>query len=426
MNRRRPDFFAAGALATHAALAFCLRTIAWPEVTTPGYLIARGLVLYRDVKFVHTPLLMETLGASFALFGVRTSVVRLFALLWPLLAHAAILRETRADATPQRALTSAFFLVVFYGWQGNSVWPTVMICALAIPIARALGRGRSRSAGILIGLAILMKQTAAYLLIVVVVRLLAARRVRETAVVATFASLPFAVAWLLFAFAGAGWHFLEWTLLVPFRDLYGTINIAPTLAAFYPLLIAFVPITIECFLERPGEAEVATRWYLLVAIGLCLMVYPRFSLLQAVASVPCLAVGAARLLRRTGGVHAAALALVATIVLTMAAILAMGERWTGEVLFWNEDPAFNALAARLRTYAADTPLVTDLWANILPRSGLMPPGRLYVHPWLTYLGPIDQTRERIARAASVPGTLVVSYRREARGQVVGPFVIETR
>jgi hypothetical protein len=428
LNRRRVDLFVPGALLAQLLLALCLRTIAWPEVTTPAYLVARGLVLYRNVKFVHTPGLMETLGACFALFGVSTAVVRIYAVAWPMLAHLAILHETRSNTLAERCWTSGFFLATFYGWQGNSIWPTVMICALSIPIAVALGRGRPIAAGLLIGTAIAIKQTSAYLLLLAAAALLLKRRFREAAVLAIWAALPFAAAWLAFAIAGDGREFAEWTMLVPFRDLYGVINLAPTPAMLAPVAVAFLPIALEASLERPGDHAVSTPWYLLVALGFSLIAYPRFGPIQLLAAVPCLAVGAARLLQRQGHrFHFAALALVATITLTTGAVLLAGEPTDGKVLFWNEEPAFNALVARLRTYPADSALVADLWGNILPRTGLLPPGGLYVHPWLTFLDPVDRVGERIRLASMRAGTLTVRYRLGASpGEIVGPYVIQKR
>ena len=371
---------------------------------------------------------MEALGACFAIFGVSTPVVRLFALVWPLFAHAAILRETRTDSLVQRLCTSGFFLALFYSWQGNSIWPSVVISALAIPIAWSLGRHRPRAAGLWIGLAIAIKQTTAILLALVIVRLAFQRRFRELLSVTIWAAVPYAAAAAAFEVAGSGWDFAHWTLLVPFQDLYGSINLAPSPFMLRTFVVAFLPITIQAVLERADEYEVSTRWYLLVAVGLLLLAYPRFGLLEAIACVPCLAIGAARLLRRPGPrFRLAALAFVITISVTTGVLLFSSDQMDGKVLFWNDEPALNALVARLRRFPPDTPLDADLWPNILPQSGLLPPGRIYAHPWLTYLGRIDSVQDRMRRAAMLPGTVTVRLSGDStEGEIVGPYRIEKR
>ncbi len=170
-KRERLDLLAAGLLCVHAALALRLRTVAWPEVTTPAYLWSRGMMMYRDIKFVHTPGLMGPLAAAFAAFGENATVLRLFAIAGPLAAHGFLLAHTRSLSAGRRILASLFFVALFYSFDGNAVWPTALMSALAIPIAIGLARGRLRTAGLLIGLAILMKQTAAYVLVLACVRL---------------------------------------------------------------------------------------------------------------------------------------------------------------------------------------------------------------------------------------------------------------
>src|SRR5205814_7002016 len=119
------------------------RLIAWQEVTSPAYLMSRGLLLYRDIKFVHTPGLMAMLAVAFRVFGVHDWVLRTFGVFWGLLAHALVLRETRGGRILSRAAASAVFLALFFSWSGSSIWPTTILAALPLPIAREPSRGRS-------------------------------------------------------------------------------------------------------------------------------------------------------------------------------------------------------------------------------------------------------------------------------------------
>lgn len=228
---RGADAVAVVAIGMHLALALSLRTIGWPEVTTPAYLWSRGLLLYRDVKFVHTPGTMGLLALAFAALGVSTWVIRSFVILWQLIAHAFLLQETAGLAPALRLLTSAFFLVVLFLWEGNSVWPTVLLAALAIPIARAVSRGQVVRASVLAGCAILLKQTAAFILIAMIVRLLMRRKPGDAIRLGLVASVPYTLAGLGFALAGAGADYVQWTLEVPFR--IGRLIAVPVPARFF-------------------------------------------------------------------------------------------------------------------------------------------------------------------------------------------------
>lgn len=400
----RLDRFAAATLAIHLALALSATTIAWPEVTTPAYLWSRGLVLYRDIKFVHTPGLMALLAAAFAAIGVNLFVVRGFPIFFSLIAHGMLLKETRWFAVRTRVLASAFFLVHFYAWQGNSIWPSVILSALALPISRAMRNNRCVAGGSLIGIAILVKQTAAAVLVLVLIRLLWQRRHRQAALILLCASGPYLLALLAFTLSGAGAAYLRWTLFVPFQ-IRQSISVLPPFQMAWFLLMAFLPLILVSVFQAP------LRWYLTVAAGFALMAWPRFSFLQILGAVPCLAVGAAWLVESArGAARRLATFYVAALVIPLGLVFVAGESFSRRVLFWNDDPVFNRLIAYLQELPPATPLYADVWGNILPRSGLLPPGGIYVHPWLSRefgLDAIDSVGERVEAARRQPGTVLV-------------------
>src|SRR5262249_54763259 len=367
---------------------------------------------------------MTLLALAFALFGVTTAVVRGFAILGPLAAHGLTLYATRRLPVSARSLASGLFLVCLLDWDASAVWPSVLMMPLSILIASALSRSRLRSAGLQIGIAILLKQTAAYVLLICVLRLIWRRRISEAPALLFWASLPYASAAAFFGLVGAGPPFLEWTLVVPFR-IEEAIAVAPPLGSLWVLVAAALPLVIEAALARPGDYQIESRWLLAVALGFTLMIVPRFSLFQAAASIPCLAVGAARLLARPGSrLRILSYAFVGTIVLTRGAGAITGTEWDSRIEFWNADPAFNALVQKLRTFPRDTPLATDLFDNIYPRSGLVPPGRIYYAPWLTYLAPYDSIGERVRAASRGPGVTWVGYRSSTgRHSGLGPYAI---
>jgi hypothetical protein len=425
---RGEAFFWTAALGFHTLVALTLRATAWPELTTPAYLMTRGFLLYRDVKFVHTPGLMAAQALFFAIFGVRASALKLFFLLWPLAAHGSLLAATRRLSWPGKILSSLLFLVLFYGWQGNSNWPSTAMAALALPVAFSLGGRRLRRAGLLIGLCILLKQTAAYLLLLVLARLLFHGRLRDSATVLLFSTLPYAATIALFACFSAAGEFLKWTLIVPFTTSSETVRFHPGLALWIVLASSFLPLALAALLEKDGKEGTDSRWLLIVAAGLALLIFPNFGFFQAVGATPCLALGAGRLLSRGGTVFKIfSYGLAVTLVASRGLILLAGETFDGKIFFWNEDPSFNALADRLRSAGQGEFLYTTIWGNLLPRTGMVPPGRTYVHPWLYYYHGVDGVGLKARREAERPGTWIVETRsRASPGERFGPYSISRR
>jgi len=416
--------FEAGVLLAHVALALVIRTVAWPEITTPGYLWSRGMVLYRDVKFLHTPGLIGLVALAFRAFGPQTWVVRAIALAGPLAAHAFVLPHTRRLGLVQRALVSAFFLVGVLVSDGNAIWPTVAMSALAVPIATDLSRGRWWRAGLAIGLAILMKQTAAAVLVVVIGVLLLRRTFRAIVPLAVGATLPYAAALLALSAAGAAREMFFWTAVVPFR--VQELTPPPGPSSITMLAVAFLPTAAAAILERRRRLEAApsAEWLLAVAFGFALLCLPNFLLMQTVAALPCLAVGAARLLQIAPPRFAAVAALLlGAWTLSRAAILVGGGTFDGRVVFWNDDPAVNAVITRLERFPPEARVHSELWGNVLPRSRRLPPGAIWVHPWLRWYFRVENVQERVLQAAAAPGTVWVDYRTSMPGERIGPFSV---
>jgi len=306
--------------------------------------------------------------------------------------------------------------------NGNAVWPTVLMAALALPIARSLTQQRWARAGLAIGAAILLKQTAAYLLIVIAPLLAFRRQWRGLGRMAVAAVLPYVAALVAFSIAGAGREMLRWTLWVPFE--VQEVTFAPSLFTVGMLVAAFVPTLVACFVEKPGQSPSAD-WLLAVALGFALLSYPNFLLLQTVAAFPLLAVGAARLLddgSRTLSAATAAFLLVFT--LSRSAVLAAGEEFDGRVLFWNDDPGLNAVVERLRQLPPEVRVHSELWGNVLPRARRLPPGAIWVHPWLRWYFGVEDSRQRVLAAARAPGTVWVDHRGALpAGEPIGPYAI---
>jgi hypothetical protein len=362
--------------------------------------------MYRDIKFVHTPGMIGLLAVMFRVFGVHRAVLHAFSLIGPLAAHGILLREMRTFSLTNRAIGSLFFLSFFYGWNGNSIWPVPLIAALAIPVARALEDDRFSRAAILIGMMILFKQTSAYLLVIVVIRVLIAGKPKRAAAIAGLAGLPYFIAAALFTLPGAGRDYFLWTLVIPFSTS-GAIATPPAFGDIVKIGVCFLPLIGWTFVrESPRRGP---GWLLTTTVGLTLIVVPRFDFLEAVAAVPCLALGAGRWMEQGARLpRAIRRAVSTTIGASFAATVALGGTFDGSLLFWNGEPSFERLIREIRRMPS-APLVSEIWENVLPRTGRLPPGRLYFHPWLYYDGPVEHVAERIQRAAKKENAIVVSF-----------------
>jgi hypothetical protein len=251
------------------------------------------------------------------------------------------------------------------------------------------------------------------------------RRRREAGILLAAGCVPYLLSFALFTLLGAGVDMWRWTVIVPFT-VTEPLGLRPGLLTAVELLLGFLPLAIEAALEKPGEYETSARWLLVVAVGFGLICAPRFGVLQTVASVPCLAVAVSRLLRRRWNwlPAATAAACILTFVVSRGTVLAVSGDFDSKVLFWNDDPAFNDLVERLRVMPADTPVDSELWSNIHPRAEKLPPGRIYVHRWLSYYFPVDHTGEKMDRARSQPGTVIVGYRGSRPGGFsIRPYAI---
>ena len=421
---RRKLFFEAAAIAAHLALALRLRVIAWPEVTTPAYLWSKGLLMYRDIKFVHTPGMMAILALTFRTLGVHAGTLHVFSLVGPLIAHGFLLAATRGITLMNRAIASIFFLSFFYGWNGNSVWPVPIIAALAIPVALELENERFIRAGALIGAMILLKQTSAYLLLVLLAGIILSGRFRRAPAVFAAAALPYFATASAFAAVGAGAYYFRWTLIVPVATGHAIVSY-PSPGDILKIGLAFAPLMAWTLRKKTPRGKIRSGWLLATAAGLAMIVLPRFDFMEAVAAVPCLALGAARWMEEGGGApQFFRRAAVATLGLSFAATIALGDVFDGRILFWDDEPALRRLIEEVRTLPA-APLVSQVWENVLPQTGRLPPGGLYVHPWLTYDGPFDNVSRRIAEAAGKERALVVSQSPAGKdARRVGPYWIE--
>ena len=437
---------AAGAVAAGLP-AFFLFFGVWPEIVVPAYFVSRGGLLYETVTpgGPHTPLLILILAASGKMFGFSALLFRSVAGFSMAICGVLLVLGTRPArkgvAGPIAGLlvgVPLFVLWIVY-MEGPAIWPEPFMAPLLLGAVLALERfettGRRSAllgAGLLLGIAILIKQTAAWTVLSAVIWiLLVSRRRSVRAALALFAVaaapyLVFAVGWaaLFHTFS----H-IRWTLLIPvWGGFAGDVASGVSGEAFLASVSVFLVLPAILLLARnlPGSRVLRSPapW---LAIGVYGMAWPRWGLLHLAGATGILALTAARTVIASGVVfrrrrqrsagprkllwfavgEALLLIHVAVAVLAGGALVARG--LGGPAFLW-DDPATTDLAEKVRARVRGGRFlnVYIAYENLYPLTGTSTPDGTYVNPSLWYLLSRENLGDRLVRALSRnPGLLVL-------------------
>jgi len=412
------------ASALAVALSFHVRLRAWPETLVPAYLVSRGWVLYRDVKFAHTPLWIGFESLVALLFRLSPASLRVLALGPALAAIVAVQVAGRrlGGSASSRAVALLFFVGTFFLWDANAVYPDVAIAALSVPAFLALrrqDRSGAVAAGLLFGCAAAVKQPAAVAGAAAVLWLaLAAPRLLPRFVLA--ASAPLALCAAVMAALGAGREFFLWTVVVPLRDYRGRTNLAMNAAQGRFVLLGLLPLFLLLALSWRMSRERRRETLLLavLAAGFGAMAFPKFELVHLAPAVPLLAVAAGAAFDEGRSRSADAgqegrpgprrlAAAVPLVVIALDALFLATDTGAGEIVYWTS-PANDSLVAAL---AFRPPAPLYLYGpdqNVFIRSGRVPPGGFYTNPDLWYHFRAENLeRRQIDALKSHPETIVV-------------------
>jgi hypothetical protein len=439
---------AAGAVAAGLP-AFLLFFGVWPEIVVPAYFVSRGGLLYETVTpgGPHTPLLILILAASGKVFGFSALLFR-FVSGVSMAASGALLvlgvrpaRKGLAGAVAGLLVGVPLFVLWTVYMEGPAIWPEPFMAPLLVGAVLALERfetsGRSSGligAGLLLGVAILIKQTAAWTVLSAVIWvLLVSRRRSARAALALFAMaaapyLVFAVGW---AALFQTFSHIRWTLLIPvWGGFAGDVASGMRGKDFLASVSVFLVLPAILFLARslPGS-RVLRSPALLVAISVCGMAWPRWGLLHLAGATGILALTAARGLmvsvvafRRWRQRSARRRKLVsfavgdALLLIHLAvAVLAGGAltlRSLGGPAFLRDDPATAALAEKVRARVRGGAFlnVYIAYENLYPLTGTSTPDGTYVNPSLWYLLSREHVGDRLVSALSRRSGLLVLFR----------------
>ena len=149
-------------LLIHLVLLVNLRFIAWPEMILWPYFVLKGLLPYRDIAMAHNPLLIFDLTIFYKIFGVSLLGLKVYT--WILVLLTDFLVYWVAEKLTKNKIIALFSLLFFVLWQhyfeGNGVWFDLMLAPITLLLFYLLYKKDFLWSGILLGLAILVKQTA--------------------------------------------------------------------------------------------------------------------------------------------------------------------------------------------------------------------------------------------------------------------------
>jgi hypothetical protein len=425
------------------ALPFAAGTTAWPEIVTPAWFVTQGYRLYDAIYFPHTPLLILLTAAGGALFGFSAAVLRAIPALALAATAALLVLGARPHGSSRRGPLAGLLLGVpllalltVYA-EGPALWPEPFLAPFLLAGVLLLERHeRTRSpralaaAGLVFGLAILVKQTSAWAALAALLWLVLRSRRRGLRVATLFAAataLPYAAFAATWALAFRTLAHIRWTLVYPvFSGMSRQIAVPLTGADVHEALVLVLPFAALALAAEVPRVRTVRSPLVAVALGAIGMAWPRPGLLHLAALAGLAALAAARtalvlsaaprgLRRGRGSVRlltfAGSVALLAVTcgVATLGAGPLLLDRLGGPLHYWDDaETRGEAAAVLLRVPAGGEFLVFGGRQTLYPIAQTRMPGGFYVNPSFWYCLNRDRGDERLVAALRArPGTLVL-------------------
>jgi len=159
-------FLLIGAIVIQLLLLVNLKFTAWPEMLNWPYLLLKGVLPYRDVAVVHTPLLLLKLAAYYKIFGVGVIQLQIFTWILILLTDVLIfyvVRKIWNEKTAIFTILSFSILQVFF--EGNGLWFDLFMSFFILIAFFFIQKKNYFLVGVFWALAFASKQTAFWFLI---------------------------------------------------------------------------------------------------------------------------------------------------------------------------------------------------------------------------------------------------------------------
>lgn len=273
-----------GAIFVHLFILSRLQFTAWPEMVSFPYLVNHGFVTYRDAIHAYPALLINILAILYKIFGYNVWVLKIFG--WfgffvsDILIFVLIQKFTK---NKNLAIIGVLgYAILQPVLEGNMVWPDLVIVPFLLLTFLFLSEKRYFWSGIMIGLAILTKQTGIFFLGISILWLFIYERNLKT--ILRFGCgilivvLPFILVLLK---QNSFMEFVNWAIIYPSKywtKFPGYVQLTPTLRENLILLTLFFPFA---FLIFKAKKKIFADKYFLLLFGFLICglvgIYPRFS-----------------------------------------------------------------------------------------------------------------------------------------------------
>jgi hypothetical protein len=424
--------------------AFFLFFLVWPEIVVPAYFVSRGGLLYETVTpgGPHTPLLILILAASGKLFGFSALLFRSVSAV-SMAACGALLvlgvrpaRKGLAGPLAGLLVGAPLFVLWMVYMEGPMIWPEPFMAPLLLGAVLALERfetmGRRSAligAGLLLGVAILIKQTAAWAVLSAVIWILlvsSRRSVRAALALFAVAAAPYLVFAVGWAALFQTFSHIRWTLLIPvWGGFAGDVATGMRGKDFLDSVSVFLVFPAILLLARnlPGSRVLRSPapW---VAIGVYGMAWPRWGLLHLAGATGIVGltaarawlVAASRRRRRSRASRKSVSFLLGGALLAVHIVVAVAAggalAWNGlsGPAFWWDDAGTASLAERVRARVKGGAFLNFYLAseNLYAITGSTTPDGTYVNASFWYLLNQSGVGDRLVASLSRrPGTLVL-------------------
>lgn len=281
----------------HLLILLTTEFIDWPELLLYPWLLSKGFILYKYLPIPYQPLPLLILNLYYFFFGFSVSTLRLFQLFF-VISFDIFLFVILYKLTKSKFAT--FFSLMFYiFWQpmleGNGLWFDQFTLPFLLSgyyfTLIALKKSKSTReiifAGIAIGLALITKQTTAYILLGLLMFILLMIIIRKknyliklTKIVLLALLLPLIQLVLMFLL-GIGKEYIFWTIKFPINlrsDPNYIIN--PNIVGDYPqialVIIGIILLLFAFYIVRSEKFELI--YSLVWLISSLLLIFPRWTL----------------------------------------------------------------------------------------------------------------------------------------------------
>jgi hypothetical protein len=371
-----------GLMILHLWLLINLQFTVWPEMMSYPYFYNGGFRLYTDFIYPYTPLLTWVLAGLYRLFGYKALVAQ--TLTWGLilvtdwLVYLIVKRLVKKDEV---ALISVLiYVLVQPALEGNMIWFDVVVVTPILAGFYFLVGKKYWRAGLALGVACLVKQTAGLFLITSVGYVMLRERNWRSAWQLLIGPMALGLALLGYVWANDSLReFLNWTLVYPLTE-WGKYP------GYVEMGLTEKEMVMMAFLLAPWVLVVRKRaenWGLLtlfLAVALVVM-YPRFSYLHLQTALAFLMIGYGLIVAWVRGGQRGLWVGFWLFVFLCIIRQDIVRRWGGEVRFMTSDDWQKAQVIEEKIPEGERVYLLGLQSGFYPMSG-----RISAMPWTDNFG----------------------------------------